>query len=251
MLSRRPSCVAIRHVRFEDLGTLRPLLDEAGWNVSYRDAPTADLDNPEVEDADLLIVLGGPIGVYDTPAFPFLGKEIALIERRLKLSRPTLGICLGCQLMAAALGARVYGGPAKEIGWGPITLTKAGRASCLSLLGDNTPVLHWHGDTFDLPDGAVLLAKTSVYENQAFSYGRSALGLQFHIEADVHGLEEWYVGHVMELGAAGIEVPTLRAATKQMAQQLREKAQSFFSEWLKHSIEGVAPAEKGAVGALP
>ena len=92
MPSRRPSCVAIRHVQFEDLGTLRPLLDEAGWNVAYRDSPTDDLDTAEVEAADLLIVLGGPIGVYDTPAFPFLGKEIALIERRLKLSRPTLGI---------------------------------------------------------------------------------------------------------------------------------------------------------------
>jgi GMP synthase (glutamine-hydrolysing) len=133
----------------------------------------------------LLIVLGGPIGAYETDTYPFLAAEIALLERRLMHDRPTLGICLGSQLMAKALGARVFPGPLKEIGWGRIDLTEAGAGSSLASLGsEDSEVLHWHGDTFDLPAGAVRLACNANYENQAFAFGQAALALQFHAEAD-------------------------------------------------------------------
>jgi GMP synthase (glutamine-hydrolysing) len=126
MACRRPSAIALRHVAFEDLGLLGPILARMGWKISYREAPIDDLTEALIEQADLLIALGGPIGVYETTAYPFLNAEIAILERRLARGGPTLGICLGSQLMAKALGARVFLGAVKEIGWGPVTLTRAG-----------------------------------------------------------------------------------------------------------------------------
>ena len=150
--------------------------------------------------ADLLVVLGGPIGAYEEELYPFLADELRVIERRLAAGRPVLGICLGSQLMARALGARVYPGTGKEIGWAPLQLTAAGRDSCLAPLGGGAPVLHWHGDTFDLPKGASLLASTPRYKNQAFAWQRHGLALQCHIEATAAGLERWYIGHACEIG---------------------------------------------------
>jgi GMP synthase (glutamine-hydrolysing) len=230
--SRRRSAIAIRHVAFENLGFLSAILDEAGWTVSYCDAAVSDLTDPVLQKADLLIVLGGPIGVYDSQPYPFLLHEIALLERRLARDRPTLGICLGSQLMARALGARVYPGPVKEIGWGKLMLTPEGRASCLQHLAESGEVLHWHGDTFELPTDAVRLASTAHYDNQAFAWRSSGLALQFHLEADTRRLEEWYVGHCAELAAARIDIPALRSATLRVSQFARQQADAVFGEWL-------------------
>jgi GMP synthase (glutamine-hydrolysing) len=228
------SAIAIRHVAFEDAGLLAPLLAEAGWSVTYCDASTDDLGTASIAEADLLIVLGGPIGVYEVDAYPFLAREIALLERRLKQGLPTLGICLGSQLMAKALGARVYAGPVKEIGWGAVALTPAGQESCLKPLSkERATVLHWHGDTFDLPAGAVRLASSAAYENQAFAYGSRALALQFHIETEPRQLEAWYVGHTMELASVGLSVPSLRAATAAVADEARTQARRVFGAWLE------------------
>jgi GMP synthase (glutamine-hydrolysing) len=238
MTSPRRNVVALRHVAFEDLGLLAPLLRSRGWDITLLDVPSADLTDAKVvasiEQADLLVVLGGPIGVGDAEAYPFLTPELRLIERRLTQDQPLLGICLGSQLMASALGSRVYPGGTKEIGWGHLQLTDAGMASCLAPLADpDAMVLHWHGDTFDLPDGATRLASSPLYENQAFAYGRNALALQFHIEADPARLEEWYVGHTAELGAAGISVKALRAATAQVASRVGVQAERIFDRWLR------------------
>jgi GMP synthase (glutamine-hydrolysing) len=220
MTQHRRSAIALRHVAFEDLGLLAPVLEREGWDIAYREASMDDLDDASLRDADLLVVLGGPIGVYEADSYPFLAGEMALIEQRLSRDLPVLGICLGAQLMARALGARVYPGPVKEIGWGRVELTGEGAASCLSpLQEDDAAVLHWHGDTFDLPDTAQLLASNQHYQNQAFAHGRNALALQFHLEADPHGLEQWYVGHAAELGHAKMSVAALRAET-------------VFSRWL-------------------
>jgi GMP synthase (glutamine-hydrolysing) len=233
MLQHRRSAVALRHVAFEDLGLLAPILEREGWDTSFREAAIDDLADAAIEDADLLVVLGGPIGVYETESYPFVAREIALLERRLSKDLPTLGICLGAQLMAKALGSRVYLGPIKEIGWGPIGLSEAGNASCLKPLGNGAPVLHWHGDTFDLPAAATRLASNANYENQAFAYGINALALQFHLEAEPRRLEEWYVGHTAELAAAGVSVSELRAATSTLSQVLAPQADRVFTEWLR------------------
>jgi len=234
MPRERRSAVAIRHVAFEDLGLLGPILDASGWATSYCDATIDDLDAAAVVEADLLIVLGGPIGVYETESYPFLTDELVLIERRLARERPTLGICLGSQLMARALGSRVYPGATKEIGWGPVELTEAGRSSSLApLSSENAVVLHWHGDTFDLPHGAMRLAFNSHYENQAFARGAYALALQFHVEADPRRLEQWYVGHTVELAGAGLSVPVLRAQTADVAERAQAQARQILTAWLQ------------------
>jgi GMP synthase (glutamine-hydrolysing) len=217
MTQHRRSAVAVRHVAFEDLGLLAPVMEREGWDVSFCEAAVDDLRHDSIKNAKLLIVLGGPIGAYETDAY-----------------LPTLGICLGSQLMARVLGSRVYAGPIKEIGWGKVDLTGDGASSCLSPLQEaDAAVLHWHGDSFDLPKGAQRLAFNSHYENQAFAYGRNALALQFHLEADPRQLEEWYVGHAVELAAAKVSIPELRVATSKRADGLSSRADRVFTPWLR------------------
>jgi GMP synthase (glutamine-hydrolysing) len=236
MIRHRRSAVALRHVAFEDLGLLAPVMEREGWDVSFCEAAVDDLRHQSIRNANLLVVLGGPIGAYETDIYPFLKSEIDLIEYRLSRDLPTLGICLGSQLMAKALGSRVFAGPVKEIGWGSVALTREGASSCLNPLGEaDARVLHWHGDSFDLPDGAQLLASNAHYENQAFAYGRNALALQFHLEADPRQLEEWYVGHAVELAAAKVSIPDLRAAALRLADGLASQASRVFTRWL-HDI---------------
>ena len=241
MIQHRRSAVAVRHVAFEDLGLLAPVMEREGWDVSFCEAAVDDLGHNSIKNAKLLIVLGGPIGAYETDTYPFLKSELALIEHRLSRDLPTLGICLGSQLMARALGSRVFAGPVKEIGWGKVDLTGDGASSCLSPLQEaDAAVLHWHGDSFDLPKGAQRLAFNPHYENQAFAYGRNALALQFHLEADPRQLEEWYVGHAVELAAAKVSVPELRAATATRANRLPSQADRVFTRWLREITQSIA-----------
>ena len=230
-----PKAVAITHVPFEDLGSLAGVLAERNFSVHIVDACTADLRSLDPLAADLLVVLGGPIGVYETDLYPFLVAERELIRRRLQARLPTLGICLGAQLMAAALGAAVYAGNnGKEIGWAPLLAGADAAAvpAVLELLAPGVQVLHWHGDTFDLPAGAAHLAATARYANQAFAVGRHALGLQFHPEVQAAALERWYVGHACELSAARIDIPQLRAEAERHAPALQEAARRCWRRWL-------------------
>lgn len=227
-----PSTVALRHVPFEDLGLLAPLLANRGHALRYVDVPVGGLETVDPLAPELLVVLGGPIGVYENHSYPFIDAEVALIEKRLASGRPLLGICLGSQLIAKALGARVYPAGVKEIGWAPIELTAEGRASCLRRLED-TAVLHWHGDTFDLPAGARRLASTRICANQAFSYGASALALQFHAESAGIALEAWFVGHTAEISASqGISVKGLRADTERCTPGIERAGTACFADWL-------------------
>lgn len=224
--------LALRHVLHEDLGLLEPLLTDRGHAVRYAEAPVTDLRTLDPLSPDLLVVLGGPIGVNDKPEYPFLDDEIALIERRLAADRPTLGLCLGAQLMAAALGASVYPARTKEIGWMPIALTEAGRASCLAPFAESPMMFHWHGDTFDLPDGAERLVLTEICANQAFRRGK-ALALQFHPEIEAATLELWFVGASLEIAQTdGLSAAALRADTARHAGRMNAAARHCFADWL-------------------
>ncbi|NJO67459.1 MAG: glutamine amidotransferase [Rhodospirillales bacterium] len=227
--------VAIRHVGFEDLGTFEPVLTARGLTIRYAEAAIG-LDRVDPLAPSLLVVLGGPIGVYEHEAYPFLTQELQLLKRRIAAGLPTLGVCLGCQLLAAALGARVYPGRAKEIGWSPLTLTEVGMASPLRpLAAPGVQVLHWHGDTFDLPDGARLLASTALYPNQAFAHGPAdlTLGLQFHAEVTATGLEHWFIGHACEIATTdSVNVQDLRADTHRFATSAAVAGAAMLTSWL-------------------
>jgi GMP synthase (glutamine-hydrolysing) len=229
-----PSCAAIRHVPFEDLGSFAGVLDRRGYDVRYWEAGLDDLTGIGAADPDLLVVLGGPIGAYEDAAYPFLTDEIKLVADRLSRGRPVLGLCLGSQIMARALGARVYPGGAKEIGWAPLQFPAESSDSCLAPLATgDVSVLHWHGDTFDLPDGAVLLASTPAYPHQAFQWQKSGLALQFHPEVTRAGMERWFIGHACEIAATeGIDVPDLRRDTDRYAEALETAGPRCLEMWL-------------------
>ncbi|MBR1122255.1 glutamine amidotransferase [Bradyrhizobium lablabi] len=223
---------AIRHVAFEDLGSLAALLRQRGYDAVYLEAGIADLASIAVDRDDLLIVLGGPIGAYEEDRYPFLRDELRVIEQALRADVPILGLCLGAQLLARALGARVYAGKGKEIGVAPIELSAAGHASCLRHLAPDFRVLHWHGDTFDLPAGATCLASTSLTPHQAFSMGAKILGLQFHIEAEAEQAERWLIGHTCELTGASLDVPQLRQDMRRFLPEVAQKSRAAIGEWL-------------------
>jgi len=221
----------LRHVAFEDLGSLNTSVAAASRMMAIYEAPTADLDALQFDSEDLLILLGGPIGAYEDRRYPFLKAELHVIGRALRAGSRVLGICLGAQLMARVLGARVYPGTRKEIGFGPVQLTEDGLKSPLAALGA-LPVLHWHGDTFDLPVGTRRLAASTLFENQAFSAGDRRLGLQFHLEVDPKAIELWLVGHANELAAAGIELAAIRRDAVSHGAALPPIAQNILTSWL-------------------
>jgi len=224
----------IRHLAFEDLASFTQVLQAHDYQVNYIEAGYDDLSQLNAESDDLLIVLGGPISVNDTAMFPFLDEEIELLKQRVILDKPTLGVCLGAQLIASALGAKVYAGKEKEIGWYKLHLTANGEQSALRYLdAKHCSMLHWHGETFDLPDNAVLLASSEKYANQAFSYGKNILALQFHPEITQRVLEKWFIGHIGEImQTEGISVNGLREDTHQFANQLEVQGELFFNSWI-------------------
>jgi GMP synthase (glutamine-hydrolysing) len=226
--------LAVRHIHFEDLGTFEGVLEEAGYETRYCDACIDDLVALDPLEPDLVIVLGGPVGTYETSAYPFLSDEISLLEKRLAGDRPTFGICLGAQLIATALGAQVKPTGIKEIGFAALSLNDAGQEGPLGQLA-NIPVLHWHGDMFDIPNGAMRLAATALCANQAFSVGRNIMGVQFHPEVDAgRAFERWLVGHASELSGAGIDPRELRLQAEKHCEALRRAGRAMFGDWLSN-----------------
>ncbi len=225
------SCVAVRHVAFEDLGILGPLVSARGYEIRYHDAGIEPFADDSLIAADLVVVLGGPIGVYEQETYPFIVDEIAAVAARLQSNKPMLGICLGAQMMAAALGARVAPGPVKEIGYAPLTLTEAGQGVGSASLGAS-PVLHWHGDNCELPAGCTLLASTAHCPVQAFARSPAQLALQFHLETDAARFEAWLVGHTVELGKAGIDPRMLRDQARARGPALRQTGDKVLGAWL-------------------
>jgi GMP synthase (glutamine-hydrolysing) len=234
--------LAIRHVEFEDCGTLTDVLQARGFELRYVDAGQDDLASVDASAPELLIGLGGPVSVYDAPRQPWLADELNLFERRLRANKPLLGICLGAQVLSQALGARVYAAPVKELGWKPLKLTPAGEHSIVQPLGArHTSMLHWHGDIFDLPQGAVLLASTDDAPNQIYRYGDSVLAFQCHPEVSVSEMDSWLIGYAEEVAAAtGTSEEELRADTLRFGPTLARQATIVFENWLDGVLQSPA-----------
>lgn len=221
----------IRHLAFEDLGNIQPVLDQLRAEVTYVEAGQ-DLIDSSVNDCDLLVILGGPIGVYEEVDYPFIADELVLIQQRITSKKPLLGICLGAQLIARAMGSKVYPGHQKEIGWGRLTLNDLVN-NPLAILGEQA-ILHWHGDTFDLPSSATLLASNDNYPNQAFAIEDFCLAVQFHPEVTVSGMERWLIGHTAEIAATDkVSVTSLRQDNAEIGRTLQPIAQKIWTNWFK------------------
>lgn len=222
---------AIQHLAFEDLGAWEDVLYTLGYRVRYFEAGVEDLTKA-LQYEGLTIILGGPIGVYESEDYPFLQQEIDLLKVRLEKQLHTLGICLGAQLIATALGANVYAGHTKEIGWSKLNIQPSENNPLLSL--EDTEVLHWHGDTFDLPQNAELLASSDTYPNQAFRMGNNILALQFHAEVAAESLEKWLIGHTCELRQANIHIPSLRSDNLKYAENLEKASAQVLINFVKN-----------------
>ena len=181
--------LAFRHVAFEDIGLIRPALEARGIAIEYADLYQTDT-RPATAAFDALIFMGGPMSVNDP--LPYLAWEMQAIREAAGRGQPVLGICLGSQLIAKAMGAQVYRNPEKEIGWFDIRLTDAAAEDAvLGGMPASAPVFHWHGETFDLPHGACLLASSERCRNQAFRLGETMYGLQFHLEVTPAMIADW------------------------------------------------------------
>lgn len=169
----------LQHIPFEGLGSIQAWLDRRRAKISWTCFFESD-QLPEVSDLDFIIALGGPMSVNDEQSFPWLTEEKQFVAAAIKAGKPVLGICLGAQLIASSLGASVYPGAHKEIGWFDIESTTDSEQ--VFHFPKRSSVFHWHGETFDLPSGAIQLARSAVCENQAFQLGTNVIGLQFHLE---------------------------------------------------------------------
>jgi len=228
------TAVALRHLAFEDLGLIEPWLAARGWRVRYHDVGVDEFGALDLAPVDALVVLGGPIGAEEDARYPYLADEARLVGERIEGGRPLLGICLGAQLMARALGAVVRPMGVKEIGFSPLTLTEAARDTPVALIGEQS-VLHWHGDQFALPSGIASLASTPVCPHQAFMVGDHAMAWQFHLELDPARIEQWLIGHTGELTQAGIDLDALRANALRHRRGLADALDRVLSDWLRRN----------------
>jgi len=174
----------LQHVPFEGLGYIEDWLIENKYSISSTRFYEADYNLPAVENIDALIIMGGPMGVYDTVPHPWLLEEKQFITDCIESGKKVLGICLGAQLLADNLGAKVYGASHREIGWFPVKPAEESKQLSwfYDLFKDQPTVFHWHGDQFEIPEGGLDLLSSAANNNQAFSYGDNLIGLQFHLE---------------------------------------------------------------------
>lgn len=233
-MSEKKQVWAIQHIGYEDLGSFETVLKDRGFEVKYFCSRHVDYKAMFADEPDLIVVLGGPMSVYDVDKNPWIPSEQDFIEQRIEFNKPLLGICFGAQIIAQALGAKSYKGEqGKEIGWEKITVNNDGlKTSLRHLDGDVTNMMHWHGDTFDLPDGAVLLASSDLYNKQAYSYGDRVLAMQCHPEVTEAKLRLWYSGSEDEVIEVGKTIKQMMALAKENGALLTKQAALFLNEWL-------------------
>jgi GMP synthase (glutamine-hydrolysing) len=229
-----PHVLVLRHAACEGLGAIGDALRDAGYATREVCAHAGEPIPSDLDGARGLVVMGGPMGVYEVARHPHLADELRLLERALRRDAPVLGVCLGSQLLATALGARVTSSGTREIGWHPVDLLEACARDPL-FEGVASPItpLNWHGDVFELPRGAERLARSAMTEHQAFRFGRRAWGLLFHLEADaaqVRAMSDAFPG---ELRDAGLDPAALARASEEQAARVRETAMLVFGRWAR------------------
>lgn len=230
--------LVLQHVHCETLGTIAEALEASGLTARYV-RPFAGQPVPrDMDEAAGLIVLGGPMGVHEQGRYPFLRDELRLIEAALRAEKAVLGVCLGSQLLAAALGAQVRRGKQKEIGWYPIRPAPAALADPLwTGLEPSLVAYHWHGDVFDLPAGATLLASSDRTAHQALRYGRAAYGLLCHLEVTHEIIAAMVATFADELREVGLEGEAVLQGAEVHLPRLREIGSVVFRRWASLAAE--------------
>lgn len=226
------SALIVRHVPREGVAGFREPIESAGYTLDRIDVSCTSFIEADLSSPDLLVMMGGPMGVYELEHYPWIITQLEKLAVRLALGRPTLGVCLGAQMIAAAMGSNVYPGGKLELGFAPLTLTGAGEDSPLRHLAE-VPVLHWHGDTFDLPEEAELLASTSLYPNQAFRVGSHVLALQCHAEmGEDPRFEDWLAHFWEDFHSCGMKDWEMRVAHGLCGPRAVAAGRLMIAEWL-------------------
>jgi GMP synthase-like glutamine amidotransferase len=235
--------LVFQHDPFEDLGYFAEVLQRLGADycvvrLFHGENPAEHWERPRA-----LIVLGGPMSAGDEERYPFLRWEKTIIRAAIDDAVPVLGVCLGAQLIATALGSTVFRGRVREIGWSPISITAHGQVdSLLGYLPECATVFQWHGDGFGLPAGAIRLASSIHYENQAFRVGRNVYGLQFHLEVTPAMIDRWLEERSKDLAQAPyVLLDKIRADTQSYAPALKYYGQKFLSEFIRRLARHGSP----------
>jgi GMP synthase (glutamine-hydrolysing) len=236
--------LVLQHIACEPPGVYEDVMREAGWGLERVELDAGE-PLPDPRRFDAIVAMGGPMSVNDEAELPWLAGEKRAIRAAVEAGVPFFGACLGSQLLASALGARVYSGPAPEVGLLPVFLTdEARRDPVFSELPSELLTLQWHGDTFDLPEGSTLLAGSPLYPHQAFRVGESAYGVQFHLEVSAEMAREW--GDVPEYAASlervlgpGSAEPFI-ARIAEHADSMRGDGAGLFARWLGLAARRVA-----------
>lgn len=224
------SVLIIKNTATEGPGTIEDYLIEKGVEYSIADLFDCRTEIPDIRQYSHLVIMGGPIAVYERDGYGFLSYEVAMIRAFIKTGRPVLGICLGAQMIAYAIGADVYKGGTKEIGWYKVAISDEGMKdpafSSLALPDEKSAeVFQWHGDTFDLHAKAVRLASSEAYPNQAFRYGNNVYALQFHIEVTPVIVKEWFQYE------KGVEIDDMIRKTEEVYPEYRKRAVKFYDNF--------------------
>jgi GMP synthase (glutamine-hydrolysing) len=227
-----PKVLAIQHVRCETVGRIARALKTAGLCARLIRTFKGEKIPGGLGESDGLIIMGGPMGVYEQDRYPFLRREIALIEKALASDQPVLGICLGSQLLATALGARVTPGKQKEIGWFPVRLSESAVTDpLLKRVPHSFVAYHWHGDIFELPRDAVSLASSALTKCQGFRYGKNAYGFLFHMEVTEKIIGDMVRTFAEELRVEGLERSEIMRGAKRHLARLDRIGSEVFRRW--------------------
>jgi GMP synthase (glutamine-hydrolysing) len=223
----------IKNVTSEGPGTIEDYLKGRGTEYTVADFSACEATEetvPDIRDFTHLVLMGGPMAVYESEGLPYLHYEVTMIRAFAKSGRAVLGICLGAQIIAYALGADVYKGEKQELGWDTVEMTEEGMKddTFSTLAVDNTSmvqVFQWHGDTFDLPKKAVRIASSGSYENQAFRYAENVYALQFHIEVTPEIIREWFEHE------KNIDLDSMLEQTQRIYPEYRKRAEKFYEKF--------------------